>query len=524
MTNTASTSVTWAPAVQRRHTPLMLSFSISGQALECIQKHAGLAVEFPHLRRSGIEFQFTQEEIAAARSKIHREVMDSGLNFFNKFSRRCLTTSEALLRTAATVGAKPLPQPDDGPAFETLLRPYFAAAVAQASLLMTMILVQFELEAFLEEFVTTRITSDDRRKGEVLAALKIAIEPTQEVLNLVSLLELGEAIQSQVEDYTDWITADPAHLLVRIATEYPAIWEGVRKYEKDFGWMGRMYFAGNPISAGDIVLRLQNILRYDCGERLAELSERREAQLAERAKAIEDLDDSQAQPLADTIAHYMHLRSERLDAFFVAHERVLDALGAAAQALELSRPDDIIYLDWREITHALRAGADTAELRASANARRIGFEFSATDGVTEWTAPTASTQASATQPPSSVDDMIVGVTACAGHTTGRVRLILSDQDMLDMAPGEILVTTMTTPSLMLAVEKAAGIVTDEGGMLCHAAIVSREFNIPCVIGTKDATRRLQNGDTVVMTADEGKVQITSRAAPSAGNGYANTNC
>jgi pyruvate,water dikinase len=86
--------------------------------------------------------------------------------------------------------------------------------------------------------------------------------------------------------------------------------------------------------------------------------------------------------------------------------------------------------------------------------------------------------------------------------------------MLDMSPGEILVTTSTTPSLMLAVEKAAGIVTDEGGMLCHAAIVSREFDIPCVIGTDNATRRLRTGDTIDMSAGEGKVKIVSRAPPS----------
>jgi pyruvate,water dikinase len=87
--------------------------------------------------------------------------------------------------------------------------------------------------------------------------------------------------------------------------------------------------------------------------------------------------------------------------------------------------------------------------------------------------------------------------------------------MVDMIPGEILVTASTTPSLMLAVEKAAGIVTDEGGMLCHAAIVSREFDIPCVIGTDDATRRLRTGDTVDMSASEGRVKIVSRAQPSA---------
>ncbi|MBO0755380.1 MAG: phosphoenolpyruvate synthase, partial [Bradyrhizobiaceae bacterium] len=87
----------------------------------------------------------------------------------------------------------------------------------------------------------------------------------------------------------------------------------------------------------------------------------------------------------------------------------------------------------------------------------------------------------------------------------------TDHDMLDMTPGEILVTTNTTPSLMLAVEKAAGIVTDEGGMLCHAAIVSREFDIPCVIGTEDSTCRLRTGDTIDMSADEGRIKIVRRA-------------
>ena len=58
---------------------------------------------------------------------------------------------------------------------------------------------------------------------------------------------------------------------------------------------------------------------------------------------------------------------------------------------------------------------------------------------------------------------------------------------------------------MLAVEKASAIVTDEGGMLCHAAIVSRELNIPCVINTQHATKWLENGNTVVVDATKGLV-------------------
>jgi pyruvate,water dikinase len=367
--------------------------------------------------------------------------------------------------------------------------------------------VQFEFESYLEEFVASRISEEDRR-AQVVGALKVALEPTHEVGNLGDLLELGQFVQSQVPTYREWITADTAGLVVRIATEQPAIWDRIHDYAKRYGWMGRMYFAGSPISAADVVLRLQTVLQNDCAEKLANVAIRREEQLAERQRAIETLDDSKAKLLADVLASYMHLRSERLDVFFIAHEHVLDVLGVAARTLGLRRTDDILYLDWREISNALRDGADAEDLQTKAIARRDGFEFIAISGATEWIAPPVDAHDHPVVQASKAEtDILTGVTACGGHIQGMARLVLSDQHMLDMVAGEILVTTMTTPSLMLAVEKAAGIVTDEGGMLCHAAIVSREFNIPCVIGTNEATQRIRTGDTIDLAADEGKVQV-----------------
>ena len=66
---------------------------------------------------------------------------------------------------------------------------------------------------------------------------------------------------------------------------------------------------------------------------------------------------------------------------------------------------------------------------------------------------------------------------------------------------------MTTPDFVPIMSKAAAIVTDEGGLSCHAAIVSREMNIPCVIGTKNGSKVLKNGVMVEVDADEGKVII-----------------
>jgi pyruvate,water dikinase len=66
---------------------------------------------------------------------------------------------------------------------------------------------------------------------------------------------------------------------------------------------------------------------------------------------------------------------------------------------------------------------------------------------------------------------------------------------------------MTRPEYVPLMKKAAGIITDEGGITCHAAIVSRELKIPCVIGTKIATKVLKDGDMVEVDADKGIVKI-----------------
>ncbi len=73
--------------------------------------------------------------------------------------------------------------------------------------------------------------------------------------------------------------------------------------------------------------------------------------------------------------------------------------------------------------------------------------------------------------------------------------------------GEILVCEMTTPDYIVHIKNAAAIVTDKGGILCHAAIVAREFHIPCIVGTNNATSLLKEGDVVEIDADKGIVKL-----------------
>lgn len=96
--------------------------------------------------------------------------------------------------------------------------------------------------------------------------------------------------------------------------------------------------------------------------------------------------------------------------------------------------------------------------------------------------------------------------------TGNVMIIESGEQAGSFKEGLILVTQMTNPTYLSAIKKAKAIVTDEGGLLCHAAIVSRELKIPCVIGTKTATKTLRNGDLVEVDACKGIVKILKRAS------------
>lgn len=107
-------------------------------------------------------------------------------------------------------------------------------------------------------------------------------------------------------------------------------------------------------------------------------------------------------------------------------------------------------------------------------------------------------------------DDIHGMAASTGVAIGMVRKIMNMGDISNMQEGEILVTSMTRPEFVTAMKRASAIVTDEGGITCHAAIISRELGIPCIIGTKEATKLLNTGDKVEVNANHGIVKILDR--------------
>ncbi len=103
------------------------------------------------------------------------------------------------------------------------------------------------------------------------------------------------------------------------------------------------------------------------------------------------------------------------------------------------------------------------------------------------------------------DVLVRGLGASPGMAAGTVKIILDIDELDKIQDGDIMVTTMTTPDMVPAMRRASGIVTDEGGVTCHASIISRELGIPCVVGTGDATTTLKENSGVTLDGKKGLV-------------------
>ncbi len=103
-----------------------------------------------------------------------------------------------------------------------------------------------------------------------------------------------------------------------------------------------------------------------------------------------------------------------------------------------------------------------------------------------------------------------GTVACTGkhrYFRGVAKVVQSPKEGEKLKAGEILVTTMTTPDYVACIKRAGAIITDIGGVTCHAAVVSREYGIPCIVGTENATKVIKDGDILELHNLRGTVKI-----------------
>ncbi len=132
-------------------------------------------------------------------------------------------------------------------------------------------------------------------------------------------------------------------------------------------------------------------------------------------------------------------------------------------------------------------------------------------------------EAEKTAPATPTEKIVEGLAASPGVGSGPVKIVKDLAELAKIQKGDVLVTKMTSPDMVSAMQKAVAIVTDEGGMTCHAAIVSREMGIPCVVGTEKATQLLHENDIITIDGTHGVVYRGANTVSQPSQAVSNSN-
>ncbi|HEX2052407.1 MAG TPA: PEP-utilizing enzyme [Actinomycetota bacterium] len=285
----------------------------------------------------------------------------------------------------------------------------------------------------------------------------------------------------------------------RLSADLPEVWRQVEDHIIEHGWVRTWNTALPPLSAREAVQRMQNaLLRWDpetAGVAAGELQpggrSRPQPKLSEKLQPLAAAHRKLAGELPFSPALFTKARWESRRFWQAAAEQC----GVDPGLLPWATPEEVLA--------ALRGERplEKAELQAR---QANGFSLHAAAG---------DVHAHARETPAEPEGVLTGQSVSLGRAVGRVKVVLNADDGGKLLPGDVLVTDLSTPTYegqpsvfpyrgipSVAIEKAAAVVTDEGGLLSHAAIVCRESRVPSVLGTERATSVLRDGMIVEVDA------------------------
>lgn len=280
------------------------------------------------------------------------------------------------------------------------------------------------------------------------------------------------------------------------------------KHLKLFGFTSFTFNIGIPLGIKTVLERLKELLKEDIVKKLKinkqhKLNDREE--ISNILKRISSFPDIRKRILM--AQELMFWKNQRLDILFKSDLRVKPLFEKIAELMGLSY-QEFVYLRVTEIKSWFRAGElpSKQEIRK----RMKSYCLYLKDGkvlffIDKNKYPKVKDNSSLNKIQSDKDS-VKGSVAYRGIVQGKVRLVNLTDDIKRVQRGEILITKMTRPEMILGLERAAAFVTDQGGMLSHAAIVSREMKKPCIVGTKIATQVFKNGDLIEVDANSGIVR------------------
>lgn len=462
--------------VTRRESPLWVSLVCEGGGRARFEKALGWDFAISDYKYSSRSHLISQRDVDALFTLIRDQAITG--DFYSWYLDQCRIAARALERVTDR-GVESVDVRKE--ALARAYREFSDAVLRLMPFLASFVLVQDQLEFDLRAALATELNAeaDSEEVQRILSEGVVASEQAAIVNETRHILSIATDIERQ--DAADATSFEQLP---------PGVQSKIEAHVAQFGWLYTFAYLRQPASLTDIADRaLRSARRGESAARVVDALDRTRA-AETRAKEISDRlpARSEARCLLALSREYLYWRIARVDVQFRSEVRFRPVLSQIANLASL--PSDLLCMATHsDITTFLEGRSSLPNVDELRMRRKYGVDFRVSGGkITHRTcaAPARDEAMTNTQP----SGELIGLTACCGHGRGRVAFVESGDEAIEVEEAVVLVTSMTTPDLISAIERAVAIVTDEGGLLCHAAIISRELNIPCVIGTKSATQRI----------------------------------
>ena len=457
----------WIKVVARRNSPLFTFFICSGITSKYTVRVLGRDFGFKNYLFIDNESFVAKESSPDVSEKLLAAISEKGEEVLEEFYYIWLKKMDELLEAAYVLSA-------DKSVDKKVLARKFDDFREKNYELSTSLMFPINIEKYLESRLRQILINKTEKENVDSYILKITFSEKNDdaVKEQISLGKLSSLIRSGTFES---LTKKELSLL--------------DKHICEFGWLNTGRFFRDSYTRKEIYDRVKQVSRINFPPH----------------KELKIEFDSKEKKIISIAKKYVFLRTQRMLVFMKASFIAKPFLSKIAQALGL-KFEDLIYLSPEEIYLALHGMEIDSGVIPE---RKKGFAY-----YIKQSTPlifSGEEKDNFKKENFSLDESfslaeIKGISAYKGVISGVVRIVKTRHDILGFKKGEVLVAPMTIPDFVPAMEKAAAFVTDEGGMLCHAAIVARELKKPCVIGTRNATKVLQDGDLVLVDANKGIVK------------------
>ena len=354
----------------------------------------------------------------------------------------------------------------------------------------------------LHSFMNTNFPSADHDRNHVTEILTRPEEPSFFYKVESDLIEIADLVED--ENRSDDMISSGADRAPFRGTD---IGLRIEEHLKRFDWIrAESFFGARPYTYADAIGHISEILSLGI-ERSRKKNESWKRNLPEKIAVMEkyrlDRELVAMARLSSFCAKWQDVRKENTLKVTTLHSKYLSEIFRRSGTKE----DLVGYLDYSEAGAFLAGDISEDALRARSEGVLFVYEK---EKLTVYTGNEArGIVADILKRETGNLRELSGVIASSGYARGTVRVVVTAKDAEKVGHGDILISSMTRPEHILAMKRAGAIVTDEGGITSHAAIVSRELGKPCVIGTKNATRAFGDGDQVEVDARRGVIRKIS---------------